>query len=70
MVYTESVPSSGAFTATTTGASYDTTNTTFKVDVNSAGTYYWNIVFTPTSPFAGGPITKCETSTVSINDNP
>ncbi len=70
-VYTEPVPNGGAFTATTTGASYDTTNTSsFKVDATNAGVYFWNIVFTPNSSFAGGAITKCETSTVTINDNP
>jgi hypothetical protein len=75
VVYTEPVPNSGAFTATAAGATYDTTNgsvtaTTFKVDTNNAAAYYWKIVFTPTSSFGGGAITKCETSTVTVNDNP
>jgi len=74
VVYTEPVPNGGAFTATAAGAVYNTTNgsvpaTTFKVNDALQGTYYWSIVFTPDSPFADG-FTKCETSTVSINDNP
>ena len=69
VVYTEG---SGpfAFTAMTTpGATYDTTNTTFKVSVASNADYYWRIVFTPTSSFADG-ITKCEKSNLTINNNP
>jgi hypothetical protein len=68
--YTEPVPNGGAFTATSSGATYDTTNATFKVAVADAGDYFWRIVFTPTSSFAGGAVTKCETSSVSINNNP
>ena len=50
----------------------DTTNSTFKVHLSptdNTGTYYWRIVFVPNSSFATG-FTKCETSTVSINDSP
>jgi hypothetical protein len=68
--YTEPVPNSGAFTATSAGATYDTTNQSFKVDSSNAGDYYWRIIFTPTSSFAGGAVTKCETSSLTINNNP
>jgi hypothetical protein len=76
VVYTEPVPNSGAFTATTAGAVYNTTNSTVFVGTKAdgtaglaAGTYFWRVVFTPTSQFATG-FTKCETSTLTINDNP
>jgi hypothetical protein len=76
VVYTEPVPDSGAFTATAAGAVYNTTNSTVFVGTNAdntaglaAGTYYWSITFTPTSTFATG-FTKCETSTLTINNNP
>jgi len=69
VVYTEPVPSGGAFTATTGGAAYTTTNDTFSVATATAGTYYWKTIFTPTSSFAAG-YTDCELSTVAINDNP
>jgi len=69
VVYTEPVPNGGAFTATSTGAAYDTTNKTFLVDTTNAGSYFWRIVFSPTSTFATG-FTKCETSTVTVNNNP
>jgi hypothetical protein len=67
--YTESVPNSGAFTATAAGATYDTTNSSFKVAAADAGDYYWRIIFTPTSSLATG-VTKCESSSVSINNSP
>lgn len=79
--YTEPVPNSGAFTATAAGATYDTTNSTFTVNItpdNNAGDYFWRIVFTPGTfsgttftpdPYGTG-FTKCETSSVSINDSP
>jgi len=66
VVYTEPLPNGGAITVP---ATVDTTNTTFKVDAANAGSYFWRIVFTPTSSFATG-FTKCETSTVTVNDNP
>jgi hypothetical protein len=76
VVYTDVVGGS-AFTATTAGAVYQTSNTSTYVGTNpdgtaglAAGTYYWSVTFTPTSTFASG-FTKCETSTVSpINNNP
>jgi hypothetical protein len=72
VVYTEPVPNNGAFTATAAGATYPTTNSTFKVHADpngNTGTYFWNITFTPTSTFATG-FTKCETSTVTVDNNP
>lgn len=51
------------------GSTFTTSNTTFKVTDANEGTYFWRAVFTPTSPFIS-PVTKCETSTVTINDNP
>jgi hypothetical protein len=76
VVYTEPVPNSGAFTATTTGALYNTTNASVFVGTKSdgtagldPGTYYWSITFTPTNTLASG-FTKCETSTLTINNNP
>ena len=76
VVYTEPVPNGGAFTATTAGAVYNTTNATVFVGTNpdgtaglAAGTYFWSVTFTPTSSFATG-FTKCETSTLTINNNP
>ncbi len=71
VVYQEPAPYDGSditVTVPITGG-VDTTNGTFKVDADNAGTYYWRIVFTPNSPFATG-FTKCETSTVTINNNP
>jgi len=74
VVYTEPVPNSGAFTATTAGAVYNTTNTSVFVGTKSdntaglaAGTYYWSITFTPTNTLATG-FTKCENSVLTIND--
>jgi hypothetical protein len=51
------------------GSTFNTSNTTFKVTDSNEGTYFWRAVFTPTSSFIS-PVTKCETSTVTINDNP
>jgi hypothetical protein len=74
VVYTDAT--AAAFTATTAGAVYQTGNTSTYVGSNpdgtpalAAGTYVWRVVFTPNSTFASG-FTKCETSTVSINNNP
>jgi hypothetical protein len=74
VVYTDTTDH--AFTATSTGATYDTQNTTYstayKVSSTSAtgDDYYWRAVFTPDSSFAGGAVTKCEKSTLTINNNP
>ena len=54
------------------GSQVSTTNTTFKVtssNLVSGGVYYWRVVFASTDPFVEG-FTKCETSTLSINDSP
>jgi hypothetical protein len=58
------------FTATSSGATYDTSNTTHLVSTASAADYFWRIVFTPTSSYAGGVVTKCEQSTLTIDNNP
>jgi hypothetical protein len=65
VVYTETT-GTGSVTAPLT---VNTKNTTFFVRTANPGTFYWRIVFTPDSPFATG-FTKCETSTVTVNDNP
>jgi hypothetical protein len=74
VVYTDA--SGAAFTATTAGAVYQTSNTTYFIGTNAdgtaggaAGTYFWSVTFTPTSTLADG-FTKCETSTLTINNNP
>lgn len=69
LVYTDD--NAGSFTATSSGsgAEYDTSNTTHTVTTASGDDYYWRAVFTPTSSFATG-ITKCEKSTLTINNNP
>ena len=57
---------------TPSGTNFDTTNSTFKVtaaNIAAGGVYYWSAVFTSTNTFVTG-FTKCETSTLSINDNP
>jgi hypothetical protein len=69
VVYTD--PLTGTVSAAS-GTGFDTTNngaTPFTVDTANAGTYFWSIVFTPSSPYIAG-VTKCETSTVTINNNP
>ncbi len=72
IVYTDA--SNVAFTATTSGAVYNTQNTTYFLGTLSdgtagaaAGTYYWSAVFTPDSPSATGAST-CENSVVTINN--
>ena len=67
VVFTE--PTNTTLTGVASGTSFDTTNTIFKVRTATAGTYFWRIVFTPTNTSIGG-VTKCETSTVTINDAP
>jgi hypothetical protein len=60
---------------TASGTSFSTTNgsvaaTTFRVTAaNNQTPYFWRIVFTPTSEFVSG-FTKCETTDITINDNP
>lgn len=73
-VYQEPAPYDGSDSTVSVpiAGGIDTSNSTFKVDVSpdaNAGTYYWRIVFVPNSSFATG-FTKCETSTVTINDSP
>ena len=75
VVYTDTPAGGATFTATSSGATYDTQNTTystaFKVSSTSAtgDDYFWRAVFTPDSTFATG-VTKCEKSTLTINNNP
>jgi hypothetical protein len=72
VVYQEPAPYDGSVNTVTAPITVDTTNSTFKVHASptdNTGTYYWSIVFNPNSSFATG-FTKCETSTVTINDNP
>jgi hypothetical protein len=57
---------------TPSGSNFDTTNTTFKVtaaNIAAGGVYYWRAVFTSSNPYVSS-FTKCETSTLSINNNP
>ncbi|TMC72269.1 MAG: hypothetical protein E6J15_11190 [Chloroflexi bacterium] len=68
VVYTDQTDT--PVTATTLGATVVTNNTTFKVTASNAGTYYWKIVFTPNDTTFATGFTKCETSTVTINNNP
>jgi hypothetical protein len=59
-------------TGTASGTSFDTTNATFKVtaaNIAAGGTYYWRAVFASTNPNVSG-FTKCETSTLTIDNNP
>jgi hypothetical protein len=72
IVYTDA--NAIVFTATTSGAVYNTNNTTFFVGTKAdgtaglaAGTYYWSATFTPNSTFATGT-TTCENSVVTINN--
>jgi hypothetical protein len=65
LIYTDA--NAVAFTATNT---YTTSNTTHSVTTAGPDDYYWRAVFTPTSSFAGGAVTKCEKSTLTINNSP
>ena len=65
-IYTDG--SAVAFTADADGNTYTTNNQTHKVTAAGPDDYYWRAVFTPTSSFAGGVITKCEHSTLTITN--
>jgi hypothetical protein len=55
---------------TASGTSFDTTNTTFVVNAaNNATPYFWRIVFASSDSNISG-FTKCETTAITINDNP
>ena len=71
VVYTEPTFSSPAG-GWASGTSFDTTNSSFTVtaaNLAAGGVYYWRAVFTSTNTFVDS-FTKCETSTLGINDNP
>lgn len=54
------------------GTEFETTNSSFSVtaaNIAAGGVYYWRAVFTSSNEFVDG-FTKCETSTLSINNNP
>ena len=73
--YTDTPAGGATFTATSSGTTYDTDNSTsnatfFLVTSASATDYFWRAVFTPDSSNAGGAVIKCEKSTLTINNNP
>jgi hypothetical protein len=69
LIYTDANAVSFTATASGSGAEYDTSNTTHAVTTAGPDDYYWRAVFTPTSSFATG-VTKCEKSTLTINNSP
>jgi hypothetical protein len=68
VVYTEPAPYDGSADVTAP-ITRDTVNTTAVTAANNVTPYFWRIVFTPTSSFATG-FTKCETTSITINNNP
>lgn len=61
-----------SLTNTASGTVFTTTNSTFLVSASNlaaGGVYYWRAEFTSSDPYVAS-FTKCETSTLSINDNP
>jgi hypothetical protein len=53
---------------TAPGSQFVTHNSIFTVTTVNQGTYYWSIVFTPAAGSFEHGFTKCENSTLSIND--
>ena len=57
-------------TNTSSGTSFDTTNTNVFVNLaNTATPYYWRSVFDSTDTKVDG-FTRCETTSITINDTP
>ena len=73
--YTDTPVGGATFTATSSGTTYDTDNSTsnatsFLVTSANATDYFWRAVFTPDSSNAGGAVIRCEKSTLTINNSP
>jgi hypothetical protein len=68
-VYTEPTftsPSGGW----SSGETFDTTNTTFKVNaLNNATPYFWKIVFSSSNPLVS-TFSECERTDITVNDTP